>query len=82
MRTHTFPSPYPTWPLHAVMQDDDRFDDFDLDDEDDEDFIDCMMGPDGFCGKAGSEECEFDCPVMREHRARFATAMQKGGDPA
>lgn len=32
--------------------------------ENDEDAIDCAMGPDGQCGKAGSEECDWDCPIM------------------
>lgn len=30
-------------------------------DEDDEGF-DCHKDSKGFCGKAGSEECEFECP--------------------
>ena len=37
--------------------------------DDDEDFdlpFDCHMGPDGYCGAAGSEDCEFECPVMAE----------------
>ncbi len=29
--------------------------------EDDDDF-DCGMDKHGACGKAGSEECEFECP--------------------
>lgn len=36
-----------------------------LDDRDDwwEDAIaNCSMGRDGLCGKAGSEECDFECP--------------------
>lgn len=42
-------------------------DDYDEPDEpeDDEDGLDdlsCQMGPDGFCGAAGSEWCEFECP--------------------
>ena len=35
------------------------------DDADDEEaWLDamCGMGPDGQCGQAGSEHCEFDCP--------------------
>lgn len=45
--------------------DEDEFDGFD---EDDEDFFDCHMGPDGQCGAAGSEFCEFECPTMRAWR--------------
>ncbi len=28
-------------------------------------FDNCSMGPDGFCGAAGSEYCEFECPLRR-----------------
>jgi len=69
MRTHAFTEPR-ACPLHSVMLDisDDDYGPFgDFDDEDDDTF-DCMMGPDGQCGKAGSEECEFDCPTMRAWR--------------
>ena len=40
------------------------------DDEEDEDDwpMDCHMGPDGQCGAAGSEWCDFECPVMRDWR--------------
>jgi hypothetical protein len=39
------------------------------DDEDDFDVeFDCHMGPDGQCGKAGSEECDWECPLMRSRR--------------
>lgn len=34
--------------------------------EEDEDHIfDCHMDRSGNCGKAGSEECEFECPYRR-----------------
>ncbi len=36
---------------------------------------DCHMGPDGYCGAAGSEHCDFECPIMRSRRA----ARAKGG---
>lgn len=39
--------------------------DFDLDDVDEFERdmeIDCHLDRNGFCGKAGSEECEFECP--------------------
>lgn len=29
----------------------------------DEDEFDCHLGPDGQCGKAGSEECDWECPM-------------------
>lgn len=41
---------------------------FDDDDRDEEDEFDCHMGPDGQCGAAGSEMCDFDCPIMRAYR--------------
>lgn len=39
--------------------------DFDADEDDD---FDCHMGPDGQCGAAGSEMCDFECPTMRAYR--------------
>lgn len=38
------------------------FDDDHRDDEPDA-LDDCMMGPDGYCGAAGSEHCDFECPL-------------------
>ena len=32
---------------------------------DDEEFFDCHIAPDGQCGAAGSEWCDWDCPIMR-----------------
>lgn len=29
----------------------------------------CSMGRDGQCGQAGSEGCDFECPIMRGRRA-------------
>ena len=37
-------------------------DDGDYDPEDEFEF-DCHLGPDGQCGKAGSEECDWECPM-------------------
>jgi hypothetical protein len=46
------------------------------------DWIDCAMMPNGQCGKAGSEECDWDCPVMREiHQKRFAKREQDKPGP-
>lgn len=33
-----------------------------------EDQFDCGMGRDGLCGKAGSEECDFECPYRDAKR--------------
>jgi hypothetical protein len=52
----------------------------DLDDDFDdaeENFFDCHMGPDGYCGAAGSEDCEFDCPYRRAQRLRASTKEQQ-----
>ena len=38
--------------------------------DNDDDFDECHMGPDGLCGAAGSEWCDFECPTMREFRRR------------
>ena len=43
-------------------------DEFDEDwdgDDDEEEYFDCARDRQGYCGKAGSEECEFDCPYNR-----------------
>jgi hypothetical protein len=37
-------------------------------DFDEEDYFDCAMDRTGACGKAGSEECEFECPYRRAQR--------------
>jgi hypothetical protein len=38
-------------------------------DNDDDDVFDCHMGPDGQCGAAGSEMCDWECPTMRAYLA-------------
>lgn len=48
-------------PSTGLMPDDQW--DYDEDIEDDEvDDFDCGLGSDGQCCKAGSEECDFECP--------------------
>jgi hypothetical protein len=54
--------------IEAHERDPDDYDDPDFDDEDDEWPADCHMHHDGQCGAAGSEWCEFECPVMAEWR--------------
>lgn len=44
------PEPFPYW------------EEDDLDDEEEEWEFDCGMDRHGHCGKAGSEECDFECP--------------------
>ena len=48
--------------------DDFETEDGDIDFEED-DYFDCAMDRRGSCGKAGSEECEFECPYRAEQRA-------------
>lgn len=43
----------------------DDYDDGEYGEGDDDDLFDCLMGSDGLCGKAGSEECDWSCPTMR-----------------
>jgi hypothetical protein len=47
---------------------DNDFDEMEVDDweEDEYESFDCHMGRDGLCGAAGSEECDFECPYMRD----------------
>lgn len=49
---------------------DDHFLDDDEEDLDEYDLFDCHMMPDGSCGAAGSEDCEFECPYRRDQYAR------------
>ena len=57
------------------MADADDQDDFDSDGDGDEFEFDCQMYSDGQCGAAGSEGCEFECPVMAAIRARQRPAL-------
>jgi len=38
-------------------------------DFDEDEYFDCAMNRRGNCGKAGSEECEFECPYRADQRA-------------
>ena len=62
------------WAQEAAAYDDDRYDDYDddfgddgFDDELAEAEMNCSMRPDGQCGQAGSEYCDWVCPIRREH---------------
>lgn len=59
--------------------DDNYFDDESgIEDWDDDEFFDCAMTRDGQCGKAGSEECDFECPTMLAiHRAEAQKRAKK-----
>lgn len=49
----------------------DDFDDIDdFEDEEEDAYVDCALMPNGQCLKAGSEECDWDCPYSHgEHYA-------------
>jgi hypothetical protein len=51
----------------------------DLDEADDEEWalMACSMGRDGQCGQAGSEWCDFECPVMRSIHAESQRKQKK-----
>lgn len=59
--------PQPAVALWEAYDEDDYYlgDDDGGDGDDDADFTDCAQGRDGSCGKAGSEECDFECPFNR-----------------
>jgi len=46
---------------------DEADDNWDEEDEEEDEFesFDCHRDRHGYCGKAGSEECEFECPYNR-----------------
>ena len=59
--------------------DSDHYDD-DAYDPDDDDFLDCGLMPDGQCLKAGSEECDWECPMRNsEFFAGSAAWCRKHG---
>jgi hypothetical protein len=57
------------WAAEAAAYDDDRYDDYDddFDDEMAEAEANCSMRHDGQCGQAGSEYCDWVCPIRHEH---------------
>lgn len=59
-----FGSKTPSFDVNGLADADKTFavgpdDDF----EEEDDLADCMMGPDGYCGLAGTEYCDWDCPL-------------------
>lgn len=58
------------WTQDEIDAHNDMFDDCD-DEHDDDDWNElmCSMGNDGQCGQAGSEFCDFECPIMAGVRA-------------
>ncbi len=51
----------------------------DEDDNTEPDYFDCAMDRTGACGKAGSEECDFECPYMAEQIASERRNNAKAG---
>lgn len=45
---------------------------FDPEDEEDDELMDCGMDRSGQCSMAGSEQCDFECPLMLEIHMREA----------
>lgn len=73
----TKPLPYEnsaTWP-----EPDDDDDDHDFEDEFE---FDCALGPDGQCLKAGSEECDWDCPNRNSEHFAGSAAWIAAHEPA
>lgn len=57
---------------------DDWYPDDDLPDDEDDLYDECGMRPDGQCSMAGSEWCDWSCPVQRMHaRERIAAIKRK-----
>ena len=59
----------------APDYDEDEIDSAAGEDFDDSDY--CSMGHDGQCGQAGSEHCDFVCPIMAEIRAKDHARHEK-----
>lgn len=64
-----------------------EYDDCPWDGDDDEDewgLINCAMGPDGQCGHAGTEWCDWECPIgiaatKAATKLRAMTAQKESG---
>lgn len=59
------------------MNDDQDWDDDPEFDDADEWEFDCGMDRNGQCGLAGSEECDFECPVMAEIHRKEARKRER-----
>jgi hypothetical protein len=61
-----------------VRPDQDWIDDqMHLDDDDEDDLIDCHLMADGNCGNAGSEWCDWSCPLNGERNANRIRKMKR-----
>lgn len=58
--------------------DDDYFDDDEYADDDDDLYEDCGMMADGYCTMAGSEHCDWDCPLAQDRTRSRIRAMKAG----
>jgi hypothetical protein len=75
-RTHTFTEPRASYDVWLFDTD---FDLFEGECEDDGEFddFDCGMGPDGLCMNAGTEWCDWECPMNRAAHMRSRIAAGK-----
>jgi hypothetical protein len=48
-------------------------DDFD----DGDDLLDCALDAEGYCGHAGTEQCDFECPLRDSEYFRGSDAWMK-----
>lgn len=53
---------------HMIDESDDEHDDFETE---------CGLGPDGQCGMAGSEHCDFCCPMRNSEYFAGSTAWNE-----
>ena len=63
------------------LYDDDPCDDL-PDDDDDWDLMNCGMMPDGQCTQAGTEFCDWECPIGRQPRRRAMLSAPPATIPA
>jgi hypothetical protein len=69
------------WAAEAAAYDDDRYEDYGDDDDGDVDDplaeaeMNCSKMPDGQCGQAGSECCDFVCPFRDEDESAEASTI-------
>ena len=55
-----------------------EYDDYDPNDDEPEEYDpmdDCALDDDGYCGHAGSEHCDFECPMRDSSLFRGSDAL-------
>jgi hypothetical protein len=61
----------------GLRYDPNQHDDYEIPTSDPDDDFECYMGPDGQCGAAGSEMCDFECPIRAAIHRRNYEVRQK-----